>query len=212
MNGLVYGTSLGSQTRDDRNRYYQELLGYTLVFPDDWTIAETTTTVTATGPENDTLSVEVQRFTSNVEPRVFIRDTLGIPNLQESEALEQFRLLGHTGTVQSVTTGGPQRIAVIYMGPRAFIFTGQVANLDQSDRVDAMLLESIRSFRAIQRNELLPGDEMKIKYVQASEYFDFSIVAQSSRLSTNAEESLRLLNGYWPTGNPEAGDWIKLIE
>lgn len=212
MNGLVYGTSLQSQTRDERNRYYQELLGYTMVFPSGWTISETPTTVTATGPDGDSMTVEVQRLNANIEPRLFIRDNLGIPDLQQSEALEQYRLLGHTGTVSSITSSGPQRIAVIYMGPRAFIFRGQVANVSQAAQVDGMLLESVRSFRAIQRNELLPGDEMKIKYVQASEYFDFAVVAQSSRLAENAEESLRLLNGYWPTGNPEAGDWIKLIE
>ena len=56
------------------------------------------------------------------------------------------------------------------------------------------------------------GDEMKIRYVQASEYFDFAVIAQSSRIANYPEESLRLLNGYYPSGNPEAGEWVKLVE
>ena len=80
------------------------------------------------------------------------------------------------------------------------------------DEIDEMLLASIRSFRAIQQGEVVAGDEMKIKYVQASEFFDFSVVARQSRIANFPEETLRLLNGYYPTGTPEEGDWIKLVE
>jgi predicted Zn-dependent protease len=212
IDGLVVGQSNASQTQDDRNRYYQTLLGYTMVFPADWLVSETTTTVTATGPDNDSLHVEVQRITENLQPREFIREKLGILNLQLSEDLTQYRLIGHTGTVQSVKNSGPERIAVIYMGPRAFIFRGQVANREAADKVDDMLLDSIRTFRAIQRNEITPGSELKIRYVQASEFFDFATVAQSSKIAEYPEETLRLLNGYYPIGSPAAGEWIKLVE
>jgi len=53
---------------------------------------------------------------------------------------------------------------------------------------------------------------MKIKYVQASEFFDFSVVGQSSRIANYPEETLRLLNGFYPSGTPEAGEWVKLVE
>jgi predicted Zn-dependent protease len=48
--------------------------------------------------------------------------------------------------------------------------------------------------------------------VQASEYFDFSVISQQSRISNYPEETLRLLNNYYPRGNPEAGEWVKLVE
>ena len=62
------------------------------------------------------------------------------------------------------------------------------------------------------RGERSSGTEAKIKFVQASEFFDFAVVAQSSRIANYPEESLRLLNGYYPRGTPEAGEWVKLIE
>ncbi|MGA1054060.1 MAG: peptidase M48 Ste24p, partial [Pseudohongiellaceae bacterium] len=77
---------------------------------------------------------------------------------------------------------------------------------------DQAMLDSIRTFRAIQNGETLLGSELKIKYVQASEFFDFAVVAQSSRIANYPEETLRLLNGYYPRGNPEAGEWVKLVE
>ncbi len=212
IDGLIVGESNASQTRDDRNRYYQNLLGYTMVFPSEWQILETPTTVTASGSDSDSLRVEVQRITENIEPREFIREKLGMQDLQRSEDLNQYRLIGHTGVVESSTPGELTRVAVLYMGPRAYIFRGSYRNDADADEVDDMMLASIRTFRAVQRNEIMPGNEMKIRYVQASEFFDFAIVAQSSNIADFPEETLRLLNGYYPSGNPEAGDWVKLVE
>ncbi|MFM1897607.1 MAG: hypothetical protein RLZZ385_2681 [Pseudomonadota bacterium] len=212
IDGLVVGQSLATGTQEQRNRYYQNLLGYTLVFPDAWQVSETTTTVTARADTAASLTVEAQRLQDNIEPRVFIRDKLGLDNLQKSEPLSQYRLLGHTGVVQDGNS--LERIAVIYLGPRAFIFRGRVESQDADElaAMDEKLLAAIRTFRAIQRGEAVPGSEMKIKYVQASQHFDFRTVAQSSRIANYPEETLRLLNGYYPTGSPAEGDWIKLVE
>ncbi len=212
VDGLIVGESAASQQQDERNRYYQTTLGYTLVFPDDWNVSDTITTVTADSPQAGKIRIEAQRLQQNIEPRVFIRDVLGITNLQKSEALSQYRLNGHTGVHVSPDTGNSERVAVLYLGPRAIVVRGDITNASNVDEIDDMMLSSIRTLRAIQRGETLQGSEMHIRYVQASEYFDFAVVAQSSRIANYAEETLRLLNGYYPSGTPEAGDWIKLVE
>lgn len=212
INGLVVGESAAAQQQDERNRYYETTLGYTMVFPDEWNVENSFTTVTGEEEGIGSLQVEARRLRDNIEPRVFIRDNLGITNLQKSEALSQFRLLGHTGTHVSPETGNTERVAVIYLGPRAFIFRGDIADASAVDEIDEVMLDSIRSFRAIQRGETLLGSELKLRYVQASEFFDFAVVAQSSKIANYPEETLRLLNGYYPSGNPEAGDWVKLVE
>ncbi len=212
LDGLIVGASQGSQTTETRNRYYQSLLGYTLVFPDEWEISETTTTVSASSPTVGSLKIEVQRIQANIEPRVFIRDKMRISNLQKSESLSQYRLIGHTGVATSPETGNLERVAAIYFGPRVYTFRGEIEDANTVDEIDNLLLESIRTFRAIQRGEAHSGNELKIKYVQASEFFDFAVVARTSKITNYPEETLRLLNGYYPIGTPEAGDWIKLIE
>jgi predicted Zn-dependent protease len=212
LDGLIVGQSNASQRTDQRNRYYQDLLGYTLVLPDGWNVIETTTTVTASGGNVGSLKIEAQRLQENIEPRVFIRDNMGIENLQKSELLSQFRLLGHTGVAVNPDTGKMERVATIYLGPRAFTFRGEIGEGAESEATDEMLLAAIRSFRSIQQGEVVAGSELKIKYVQASEFFDFSVVAQSSKIPNFPEETLRLLNGYYPTGSPEEGTWIKLVD
>lgn len=212
VDGLVVGQSQQSQSNDARNRYYQGLLGYTLIFPSEWEISETTTTVTAAKATIGSIKIEAQRIQANIEPRVFIRDKMGISNLQKSEGLEQYRLIGHTGIATSAETGNSERVAAIYYGPRVFTFRAEILDSSAIDEIDAELLASIRTFRAIQQGEAFSGNEAKIKFVQASEFFDFAVVARSSRIANYPEETLRLLNGYYPTGTPEAGEWIKLIE
>jgi predicted Zn-dependent protease len=212
LDGLIVGESNASQMTDTRNRYYQALLGYTLVFPDDWEIESTTTTATAKDLSLGSLRIEVQRLQNNIDPRSFIQNILGIQNLSRSEGLSQFRLQGHTGVTENIDSGNKERVAVIYLGPRAFIFRGEIASNANEAEVDQMMLTAIRSFRAIQRGEVVAGGELKLKFVQATEYFDFSVVSQNSKIANFPEETLRLLNGYYPRGNPEEGEWIKLVE
>ncbi len=211
IDGLILGESNASRQTDTRNRYYQTLLGYTVVFPDNWEVSETTTTATASNPGVGGMRIEAQRLQANVDPRLFIRDVLGITNLQKSEPLQQFRLLGHTG-IHTNANGNPERVAVIYFGPRAFIIRGEIRDQNAVDDVDNLLLGAIRTFRPTQRGEVGSNREPRIKYVQASEFFDFSVVAQSSPIAQHPEEMLRLLNGYYPRGEPAAGAWIKLVE
>ncbi|MGB4246691.1 MAG: M48 family metalloprotease, partial [Pseudohongiellaceae bacterium] len=211
MDGLIVGESQAITGSEARNRYYQELLGYTMVFPNEWSITETPTTVSAANAEGtSSLRVEVQRMQESIEPRLFIRDTLGITNLQESEQLTQFRLTGYTGVVNK--DGMSQRIAVIYLGPRVFIFTGEMKDAASEEELDAQLLASIRTFRAIQANERFSGNESKIRYVQVGDDFTWPALARMSPIANYPEETLRLLNGYYPTGNPQVGDWIKIVE
>ena len=211
MEGLVVGESQRTTGTAARNRYYQTLLGYTMVFPDNWTVTETPTTVAASNPSGDVgLKVEVQRMQDAIEPRLFIRDKLGIQNLQKSEALEQFRLIGYTGTIDAA--GNSQRIAVIYLGPRVFIFTGDIKQGEGAAEADQMLLASIRTFRAIQSNERFSGNESRIHYVQVGEGFTFAALARISPVGNYPEETLRLINGYYPSGTPNTGDWIKIVE
>lgn len=211
MDGLVVGESQRTTGTGARNRYYQTLLGYTMVFPDNWTVTETPTTVAASSAEGDVaLKVEVQRMQESLEPRLFIRDKLGIANLQKSEALEQFRLIGYTGTTNA--NGMNQRIAVIYLGPRIFIFTGDIKDGEGADESDQLLLASIRTFRAIQANERFEGNESRIHYVQVAEGFTFAALARMYPVGNYPEETLRLINGYYPSGTPNPGDWIKIVE
>lgn len=209
MNGLVFGERQGGGSWGQR--YYQELLGYTMVFPPEWTLRESPTTVTATAPEEAaTLRVETRRMQTRMPPHQFIAEEFGY-DLTETETLNQYRLQGFTGLLREPEDGVMQRVAVIYMGLRAMIFHGTVQDGERSDELDQMLMGSIRSFRVSQPDEQ-DRSELNIEFVRAGPQFSWEALAEQSPLTRYPEETLRLINGYYPIGDPEPGEWIKILE
>jgi len=204
MTGLIVGPSPQNIAGgDQRNRYYQSLFNYTLIFPEGWSKEETTTTVTGMSIDQQShIKVEARRLQNAKEPRLYIREDLGIPDLQRSEPLSQFGLAGFTG----INPATSERIAVLYYGPRAFIITGRASE----DYSDETMMESIRSFRPIARNETLFANPVQITYIQANGSVTYADLARQSRLPEHQEDMLRLLNGDYPFGEPDAGDWVKI--
>jgi predicted Zn-dependent protease len=208
MEGMLWGEN--TAVASDRNRYYQDLLSYTTVFPDNWAISETPTTVQASSPDGTaSLRIEASRMLDNKEPRLYVRENLGL-ELQRSEALSQYRLIGYTG-VHVNAAGREERLAVIYLGPRVFVLRGDIQSETQAAELDRLLLSSIRTFRAIQNNERAGASNLRVRYVQVTQGFDWRALAAASPVQEYPEETLRLLNGYYPIGNPQVGDWIKIL-
>jgi len=204
MAGLIVGPSpQNASGGDQRNRYYQNLFKYTLIFPEGWQKEETTTTVTGSSIDGEsTIRIEARRLQNAKDPRLFISEDLGIDGLKQSEPLSQFGLAGYTG----IHPDTDERIAVIYYGPRAFIITGQAGE----GVSDEDIMASVRSFRPIARNETLYANPVQITYIQADGNITYSDLARQSRLPEHPEDMLRLLNGDYPFGEPDRGEWIKI--
>ena len=210
IQGLVFGQRQGGQ---GRNRYYQDVMGYTMVFPEDWTTSETPSTVTArSADEAASLRVEVRRMQQMTEPHRYLRDAFDVEELQQTEQLSQFRLQGYTGTRTNPETGRQERLAVVYVGLRAFLFRGEIHDPERIDELDRYLLASIRTFRLTQPRERQGASgDLTVQFVQAGENFNWSSLARQSRIAQYPEEILRLINGYYPIGDPEPGDWVKIL-
>lgn len=202
LEGLPLGQTRQTAGSQDRNRYYQNLLNYTVIFPEEWDYEETPTTVTATAPGDETgrLRIEVQRRPDNRDARTFIEETLGIPDLQKTEQLSQFGLRGYTGTVPD----SGERLAVLHYGPRAYILRGTGE--------EAQLMTTIRSFRPILRNEQAQANPVAIRYVQVRDGTTYAQLAAESRIAQHGEDRLRLLNGDYPSGEPQPNEWIKVAQ
>ncbi|MFL2840677.1 MAG: M48 family metalloprotease [Pseudohongiellaceae bacterium] len=206
IDGLTLGQSTQTAGSEARNRYYQNLLNYTLVFPDGWSWTDTTTTLNAHSGDNMlSLNISVQRLQEFKEPRLFIQEDLSLSDLQNPEALSQFGLQGYTGI-----SSDNLRISVLYFGPRAFILKGLNSGGNLSDKQDAILLETIRSFRPIAAKEGNIADPISIVYTR-SDGKPYSQIAADNPFDPYAEDLLRLYNGDYPSGEPHLGEWIKIV-
>lgn len=213
--GLVFGQNYNtkrSQPSDPR-RYIHEKLGFTLLFPEGWEAENQRSAIVASAEDDSAqLTIRVDRLQGNMGPSEYIRKQLGIGLLTKSEPFSQFGLIGHTGIKPAEGEGHPERIAVIYQANRIYIFNGSVAQADAETDHDALFMESIRSFQPIRVANAGNQQSRTIRYVRANERTTFAALGQLSSIPRYAEEELRLLNNYYPSGEPKPGEWIKIVK
>ncbi|HQY71791.1 MAG TPA: peptidase M48 Ste24p, partial [Pseudomonadales bacterium] len=76
---------------------------------------------------------------------------------------------------------------------------------------DTMFLSAIRSFRPMSGADRDAVLGINLHYIRAEPGMSFAKLAETSPLKDHAEEHLRLVNGYYPRGEPQPGEWIKIF-
>ncbi|MEX1032006.1 MAG: M48 family metalloprotease [Cellvibrionaceae bacterium] len=213
--GLVFGENYDTrvpQTPDPR-RYIHRNLGFTLLFPEGWEATnERTAIIAAPADSSAQLKIEIDRLQGNLGPGEYIRRELGINLLSKSQPISQFGLIGHTGIKRAASgEDHPERIAVLYQANRVYIFTGSINQPKDEVDYDALFMDSIRTFQPARVSNAGNAKSKTIHYVRANENTTFAALARLSGVGRYAEEELRLLNNYYPVGEPKAGEWIKII-
>ena len=208
--GMIWGENFAARKLPE-NAYLDEDLGFMMYFPEGWTFNTDTPVLSARNPSDSArLNVTVKSRTRE-SPDRFIKHQLGIPLLKKSAALQQFRLRGHTGLIPGENGRPDQRLAVLYYGYRAFVFRGAVDDADNLESADSAFTTMIASFRPVSRSSLQPREPKTIHYVKATEHTTFARLAAYLKLGKWGEDELRIINNFYPVGEPKAGQWIKVI-
>ncbi len=204
MDGLVFGPSV--QRQNDENRFYHNKLAFTFAHPPGWTVNTGASAIVASAPAGDpSLTLSIARGDSSKTPEQALRESAS-GELSQGKALEQAGLEGYAAVA---TAGGvSKRLAVIEYRGLNYQFEGAAADFAAADPA---LLEMIESFRPMLDRERQTGTPMYVRYVQVPRGATFASIASSIRLP-DAEAQLRLLNGFYPRGEPRTGDWIKVIQ
>ena len=100
---------------------------------------------------------------------------------------------------------------MVYYKLKAFIFTGQVDDQYKFSDYDETFLKSINTFRIISNREIKGQSPKKIHYVKATTATTFDALAENLKLSEKEAQDLRLINAYYPAGEPKPGEWIKIF-
>ncbi len=215
VEGLVYGINYQMTRKElpkDENRYIHDKLGFTLLFPDEWTIKnQRSSIIGAATDKSANIELEVRILKKPVRPTDYIRDEMKIPLLKRSENFSQYGFKAHTGLVATGDNRPDKRVAAFFQGRKVYLFTGTVDKPAKDVNYDEMFLRSIHSFRPALATKRLPKAKT-IHYVKANEKTTFAQLARITRIGRYAEQQLRLINGYYPRGEPKPGEWIKIIK
>ena len=209
--GLAYGKSAPSLQRQG-GRYYHNRLGFTFAYPEGWkTNQKSKSIVTQNGDKSAKVTLTMARKTdSNQSDRDFLGESLDAPRLFRSQGLKQAGLSGHIGVSPASDNRNSRRVAVLMSGSLGYLFEGTVGEEADFNAQDEHFMEVVESFRPMKRGERQSGKPQHLHWIQADENTTFAQLARQIRIP-DAESQLRLMNGYYPGGEPSPGEWVKVI-
>jgi predicted Zn-dependent protease len=194
------------------NRYYNGKMGFTVAFPTDWKVVKRSSTVLA-GPNRDNtiLQMSVKRALPEMKPSEFAASMLKLGGGREAEDFTLDDIAGYTALYPGSGGGPERRVAVLYFGDYAYVFEGRTSNSALASFYDTMFVSSVRSFRPMSGEDRDAVLGINVHYLRAPEGITFAKLAEISPQKPYPEEMLRLVNGYYPRGEPQPGEWIKVF-
>jgi len=220
LEGMVYGVNYEAINKNkpvEKGRYIHRKLGFSLVFPEQWQIANTRKAITGQ-PENKSaqLSLTIALNSQKMPPAHYLRSITGAKMLHRSEDFSQYGMVGHTGIIKGEKDKGgkrqyDQRVAVIFQGSKAYLLQGSVTQPVESIDYDALFMKSIQSFRPERRLKRTQKSKT-LHYVKANDRTRMELLAKQINLGAYSAQQLRLINGLYPRGEPKAGEWIKIVK
>lgn len=212
--GLPWGNNYQSP-QQQQNRFYDSKLTYTFDYPDGWQFDQGSQQVTGQ-PENQSASLVLTTVPRTLDsPGQFIKNSLNIPFIRKSESVVVSGLKGHSGIIPSENGNSDTRITILYFGHRVIVFRGSAPQkslddlLDQ-DTYDQTFKNIIASFQPLTTRGRA-NKQVSIHYVKARSGATYAKLARHLRLGRYGAEELRLINGHYPSFEPKAKQWIKII-
>ena len=210
--GMKFAERRGSAAVVD-GRYFNGKMGFTVAFPTGWRVVNRATTVVADAANGEArLQMSVRRALAELSPAEFAATMLELHDGSDGREIGDGGVKGFTARYPGAGGGPSRRVAVLYYGPYAYVFEGRSANAALASLHDALFVSTIGSFRPLRPADRDAVLAMQMRYVRAEPGAGFAQLAAQSPLRAYAEEQLRLLNGAYPRGEPQPGEWLKIIE
>ena len=213
LDGMTYGTS-AREGIVRGNSFYHAPLDFSLSFPPGWRIDNKPEKIIATPRSNDGLiQVTLADLNKRITPGQFMTDRLQLKNIRDGEAFSSNGLQGYTAIASSKTPWGnqPVRYAVVYRGNRAYIIAAAAKQQAMLDSYGAAAVETAKSLHGLTGAEKKLAEEHKLEITRAPAGTRFATLARNSPLTNYPEEQLRLMNGLYPDGEPEASQLLKVV-
>jgi predicted Zn-dependent protease len=216
VDGLVFGDEASTGLIKD-GVYYHSGLRIVIAFPDKWIVTNTPTEVLGRAPKgakDSTITAQRQGAPETEQtPEQYITETLKRDDVASGEALTVNGFDAYIGEI-AVAGGDAQKrkIAVIFKDGGVYVLKGEVGPLGDPAAFDQKFRETVESFRAMTADDLKVAANQRIKVIVASPSDTFKSLAGRSSIKNYPEETLRVINGLHPRGEPRAGDYIKIVQ
>jgi predicted Zn-dependent protease len=185
------------------NAFYHGELGIAVQFPDNWQVHNLPTALVAVSPQGEVeLQMKLDESPSGT-PGEYAR-----------------RLAGRSAQITTLSVNGlPAALfdqpdaagGVVFHNGQAFILLAKGKTPDILAAHRAEIISTVRSFHAITAAERRLVKPLTLHVITARAGDTFAALAKDSPLGQSAEDYLRLINARYPSGEPQAGQLIKLV-
>ena len=215
LNGLAYGKSrqVGVVRK---NTFYHSKLGIKFTFPESWrfeTVRKGMMVVNQVGESSFTMTTA--RLARGATPAIFTREQLGL-NVREGREITIDGMPAYLGIADKADSAyGPRpvRFAVIFDERKRLAYILRGAGKYDLSKIadDRNYIASIFSFDRMSREDFQRAKTPKVQVVPAEEDTTMEQLAEESPITNYALDTLRVMNGLYPNGQPENGQLIKIV-
>ena len=213
LEGLRFGADSAIGVAKD-SVYYHGALRMKVTFPDGWDIQSTDAEVFARSPDRQSkISVRRSALPSQPQtPKEYLEETLQRDDLENGELVRAGPYSGYLAEIVNPGTQNLHRsIAIIYKDGDIYLFEGENQNQNPSEDFKQQFKAFVISLRPMTADDMRMVNKQTIALVEAKPGDTYAKLARGVPIRRNAEETLRLINGHYPRGEPRAGDRIKVV-
>lgn len=192
------------------NTFYHPDLGLTLSFPTGWRIQNNAQNVTAASPEQNALIDLRSAGRAEGAPADVLRKLLKLGS--GSSVTPQTLGSLQAASTEAVLSGKPTRVTVAFLGNSAYAIGLQARDSAAYSRHKAAMDAAMNSFHAMTAAERALAKPLRLRVITAAAGQTFAALARTSPLGRFAENHLRVINGLYPSGEPVAGQSLKIVE
>ena len=217
LNGMSYGPARQAGVVR-QNRFFHPRLGITLSFPDGWRQQAAPRGITFVSTQADAaFYLGTDRLYQGATPEKFAKERMGFKVREGGRDVTiggYPAYLGIADRAESPFGPRPVRFAVIFDERRrlAYILTGAGKHDLSKIANDREFISTIFSFGRMDRDDFQVAKPPRVQIVRAEEGTTMEALAASSPLTNYALDKLRVINGLYPSGQPEPGQLIKVID
>lgn len=216
---LVFGQIDHREGVTQDNHYYNKAINVALTFQEGWQLNGNDNFIKATSPDfQSVLRVYIEDLVKDMQPDVFLKTRMGVSSLERGGPLQGMKFPSYGGFVPSSPSFGNRktRVMVVYYNDKRFLFSGAADTAERLVAADRAFVSAAMSLHPLNAQEKLlvekATDGIHVRVVRARSGDSFAGLAKKYPLKNDGESMLRLVNDRFPSGEPKAGELIKIIE
>lgn len=214
VNDMVFGPNDNAIRPPGYERYSSKGLGVTFAYPEEWSLKTSGQDIlleSADGVEMKLMVSKPEDLSSLAEDMLKAR--YQIEELASAEGVYPKDQADKEDALMGIAEleAGAKRVAVIKLGVYAYYFESASPG-PISEETDQAVVSVIKSFRRAENADFPPSDIKNIYFHRLMPGESFAELAQDKALGRYTEDYLRLINGYYPSGEPQPGTWIKMAK